>query len=257
VGGEKKQRKLPHRPHDSNDQPTGARLDRDTSPPVNQLSTPRTTGPEGDVSERSHVAPNSSTVLAGQQKFRRVSPVERALSLRWLLHFGTMHRGKCYDFERREFMNSEHGGGSPDGIVVTPEMLAAHRSARRSAERTGTGKPVVVRYVGIPFEEMTTADVMEAAIRPVCRAQHKSYAEAVVISDAAGSIGEPTYFVSHAWDNLFVELLDSIGAFLEGAAKDETFVWLDIFTINQDVRPLMFGNCLLEFASTFSLMLWL
>jgi hypothetical protein len=36
---------------------------------------------------------------------------------------------------------------------------------------------------------------------------------------------------------LFVDLLDSIDAFLEGAAKDETFIWLDIFTINQDVSP--------------------
>ena len=101
------------------------------------------------------------------------------------------------------------------------------------------GKPVVVRYVGIPFEEMTTADVMEAIIRPVCRKHHKSYAEAVIISDAVGSIGEPTYFASHAWDSLFIYLLDSIDACLEGAAKDETFVWLDIFAINQDVRPLI------------------
>jgi hypothetical protein len=38
---------------------------------------------------------------------------------------------------------------------------------------------------------------------------------------------------------MFIYLLDSIGAFLEGAAKDETFVWLDIFAINQDVRPLI------------------
>jgi hypothetical protein len=177
----------------------------------------------------------TSTLLPGSPPARggRVSPVKRAVPLRWLLHFGTTHRGKCYDFERREFMNSEHGGGSPDGIEVTPEMLAAHRSARRSAEITGTGKPVVVRYVGIPFEEMTTADVMEAIIRPMCRKEHKSYAEAVI----AGTIGEPTYFASHAWDNLFVDLLDSIDAFLEGAAKDETFIWLDIFTINQDVSP--------------------
>ena len=47
-------------------------------------------------------------------------------------------------------------------------------------------------------------------------------------------MGQPTYFVSHAWDSPFVELVASVAAFLEGAAQDETFVWLDIFAINQD-----------------------
>ena len=36
------------------------------------------------------------------------------------------------------------------------------------------------------------------------------------------------------WDSLFVELVDSLAAHLEGAAQDETFPWLDIFAINQD-----------------------
>ena len=31
---------------------------------------------------------------------------------------------------------------------------------------------------------------------------------------------------SHAWDSLFIDLLKSLCAFLEGAAQDETFVWL-------------------------------
>ena len=42
---------------------------------------------------------------------------------------------------------------------------------------------------------MTTADVMEAIIRSVARAQHKSFAEAAIPLQATGS---PTYFVSHA-----------------------------------------------------------
>jgi len=64
---------------------------------------------------------------------------------------------------------------------------------------------------------------------------------------------------SHAWDSLYIDLLKSLSAFLEGAAPDETFIWLvrarevrmnvlllqlshsstpsveqDIFAINQD-----------------------
>eukprot|EP01052_Picozoa_sp_SAG31_P059640 SAG31_NODE_18914_length_618_cov_1.134875_1_plen_51_part_10 len=50
------------------------------------------------------------------------------------------------------------------------------------------------------FEEMTTANVVEAIIRPVCRTHHKSFAEAKIQLQATGP---PTYFVSHAWDSLF------------------------------------------------------
>eukprot|EP01051_Picozoa_sp_SAG22_P006717 SAG22_NODE_449_length_10399_cov_43.159515_8_plen_1444_part_01 len=72
---------------------------------------------------------------------------------------------------------------------------------------------------------------MEAMIRPVARTHHKSFAEAKIRLEATGP---PTYFVSHAWDSLFVDLVESVAAFLEGAAQDETYAWLDIFAINQD-----------------------
>eukprot|EP01050_Picozoa_sp_SAG11_P020630 SAG11_NODE_3512_length_2400_cov_1.364031_3_plen_362_part_01 len=65
----------------------------------------------------------------------------------------------------------------------------------------------------------------------VARAHHKSFAEAKIRLQATGP---PTYFVSHAWDSLFVNLVESVAAFLEGAAQEETYAWLDIFAINQD-----------------------
>ena len=189
----------------------------------------------------------SQTILA-----HKPSPVERAPSLRWLQHFAGKHRDRRFTFTRRDFVDAAHGGGNQHGIDITADKLDAFRSARRAAEKTGTGKPVMVRYVDIPFENMTTADVMEAIVRPVCRKHHKSYAEAVIMPDAVGFIGDPTYFVStfpncfvqtrvyiltqvlsraslqasHAWDSLFIDLFKSLSAFLEGAAKDETFVWL-------------------------------
>ena len=159
------------------------------------------------------------------------SPVNRSVSLQWLNDFVAQHRGTRFSFERREFMAPEDGGGNQSGIDITAETLDPHRSARRATETAGTGQPVTVRYVGIMFETMTTADVMEAIIRPVARVQHKSYAEAAIPLQSTDS---PTYFVSHAWDSLFVDLVDGLGAYLEGAAQAETFPWLDIFAINQD-----------------------
>jgi hypothetical protein len=117
------------------------------------------------------------------------------VSLRWLKQFAAENRGKRFTFERREFTAPENGGGCQGGIDITADTLDAHRSARRAAETAGTGQPVAVRYADILFETMTTADVMEAIIRPVARTQHKSFAEAAIPLQATGS---PTYFVSHA-----------------------------------------------------------
>jgi hypothetical protein len=127
---------------------------------------------------------------------RNPSPVQRGVSLKWLQQFAAQYRNGCYTFRRREFADDAHGGGNQRGIDVNAEQVAEFRSARRSAENTGTCKPVMVRYVDIPFKDMTTADVMEAIIRPMCRQKHKSFAEAVVMSDNIGSISDPTYFVS-------------------------------------------------------------
>ena len=54
----------------------------------------------------------------------------------------------------------------------------------------------------------------------------------LLMCERAASLSE---FCCHCrWDSLFVELVDSLAAHLEGAAQDETFPWLDIFAINQD-----------------------
>jgi len=149
-----------------------------------------TSGNETTPADRTPSKPNASIST------RKISPVERAVTLKWLQRFATKCSGMRFSFTRKEYVDAADGGGNQNGIDITAENLGAHRAARRAAERAGTGKPVIVRYVDIPFEDMTTADVMEAIIRPVCRKHHKSYAEAAIMPDAVGFVGDPTYFVS-------------------------------------------------------------
>eukprot|EP01052_Picozoa_sp_SAG31_P021573 SAG31_NODE_1675_length_7552_cov_69.287228_3_plen_233_part_00 len=187
------------------------------------------------------IAPEADQEPAAETRTRNIpSAVDRSVSLRWLLLFVAQHRGKRFTFERREFLASEDGGGSEAVVGVAASSLDAHRVKRRMAETSGCGKPVTVRYSDIGFELMTTADVMEAIVRPEARMHHRSFAEAKIESPATGP---PTYFVSHAWDSLFVELVDSVTAFLEGAALHETCIWLDIFAISQDDTAGTFSVC--------------
>ena len=200
-----------------------ARVDATTSLSTNQGSE-RDIGalegnlPEGDPPERIRTALNSASPQSEQdhkgdgqeaeaepepenetgttKAVRKPSPVQRAVSLSWLQQFVAQYRDECFTFTRREFTDDAHGGGNQHGIDINVEQLPEFRSARRSAEKAGKCKPVMVRYVNIPFKDMTTADVMEAIIRPMCRQKHKSFAEAVVMSDIIGSIGDPSYFVS-------------------------------------------------------------
>eukprot|EP01051_Picozoa_sp_SAG22_P014218 SAG22_NODE_1692_length_3804_cov_7.159784_4_plen_652_part_01 len=217
------------------DQPTGVNMPAPR--PVLTLTSSNNAGTpqlESEPEPQSQPEPTSEREPEPEPETRSdniASPVNRSVSLRWLLDFVAQNRGKRVSFERREFLAPDDGGGSEAGTDVTAETLSSHRIKRRASEAAGTGQPVTVRYSGIVFEAMTTADVMEAMIRPVARTHHKSFAEAKIRLEATGL---PTYFVSHAWDSLFVDLVESVAAFLEGAAKDETYAWLDIFAINQD-----------------------
>ena len=153
-------------------------------------------------------------------------PVERAVSLAWLMGFATRWRGtKCSWKVAKEFLSPEDGGGKGKPVVVTETNLDEHREKRRTAERRRSGAPVEVHYCDIPFEQMYTTDVVEWEVRKVARERDMSYASAV-----SARTGAPTYFVSHAWGSPFVDLVASVGAALAGAALDDTYVWLDIFS---------------------------
>ena len=174
--------------HDGQDS-TGVAQEPEPEPdPEGEINV--TSGNETTRADRTPSKPNASIST------RKISPVERAVTLKWLQRFATKYSGMRFSFTRKEYVDAADGGGNQSGIDITAENLGAHRAARRAAERAGTGKPVIVRYVDIPFEDMTTADVMEAIIRPVCRKHHKSYAEAAIMPDAVGFVGDPTYFVS-------------------------------------------------------------
>jgi len=85
-----------------------------------------------------------------------------------------------------------------------------------------------VAYKGIPFEAMSTSDVVDSFVRPVADSQSLS------VHSAEGEIrpeekGEPTVFVSHAWASAFVDVVRALERRFSGSVAEETFVWMDIF----------------------------
>ncbi|XRB20426.1 EF-hand domain-containing protein [Pseudoscourfieldia marina] len=158
------------------------------------------------------------------------SPVGRAVSLAWLAQFVKAHAGTTQSWDvAKEFMAEEDGGGKDTSLIVTSNNIETHRDKRRVAEKTKSGKPVPVEYRDIPFEQMYTTDVVECFVRSLARKKHMSYAQAENLPVSA-----PTYFISHAWNSTFVDLVESVKGALAGAAQNDTYVWLDIFAINQD-----------------------
>ena len=153
-------------------------------------------------------------------------PVHRAVSLKYLLDFTLARHGTLCSWEAREYMPAT---GVPGSTHVTADTLAKHRKVRLESPRERV--PTTVSYTSIPFEEMYTTDIVECVVRSIAREKHQAFATAQM---PAGSFGTPTYFISHAWGSPFVDLVESIDANLAGAAGDDTFLWLDIFAINQD-----------------------
>jgi hypothetical protein len=47
-------------------------------------------------------------------------------------------------------------------------------------------------------------------------------------------VSTPTYFASHVWSSPFVDLVQSLKYYIDGEhEKEEVFVWIDIFAVNQ------------------------
>ncbi|XRB14264.1 EF-hand domain-containing protein [Pseudoscourfieldia marina] len=170
--------------------------------------------------------------VSGKQNYAHLpeSPVYRAVALAWLAQFVKAQAGTTHSWDVvKEFMAEEDGGGTDTVLIVTPVNLETHRDKRRAAEKTKSGKPVPVEYRDIPFEQMYTTDIVECFVRSLARKEHMSYAQAKNLP-----VGAPTYFISHAWGSTFVDLVESVTGALAGAAQNDTYVWLDIFAINQD-----------------------
>ena len=154
---------------------------------------------------------------------------ERAVSLGWLLQFRKKQSGTTHSFDAVDFIARRHGGGAP-GLIITADGLADHLNRRIEAEHNRDGVRTDVRFEGIPFEKLSTANVVDAYIRPSCEERDEAFALTRV---PPRSLSRPTHFVSHAWGNSFVDLVANLEDYFLGAAVDEVFVWLDIFAINQ------------------------
>jgi len=46
-------------------------------------------------------------------------------------------------------------------------------------------------------------------------------------------VGKPSYFISHAWMGSFKKLMTETIAFLRSASETKTFVWMDMWAVNQ------------------------
>jgi hypothetical protein len=123
--------------------------------------------------------------------------------LKYLVDLCATLRGSVHSFDAVDFLAVEDGGGEP--CVVTPDRVAKHFARRLAAERRRNGVRTDVRFDDVPFEDMSTANFVDAVVRPECRAKDASYAAAM-----GAPMGLPTHFVSHAWGKPFVQLVASL-----------------------------------------------
>ena len=174
------------------------------------------------------------------------SPVTRAITLDWLFGaWAELRDNGPYSWVRRPLWTwtapptSGHNEPPPTPSIpqVTCEFLppdhphdivsaatvAAHRAARREAERLRNGVPRDVRYEAVPAELLTTTDVVELCVRPTARRTHLSFAASNV---PVGKVGRPTIFASHAWGRLFCQLVSILGAHFSGAVASDIYIWL-------------------------------
>jgi hypothetical protein len=99
-------------------------------------------------------------------------------------------------------------------------------------------------------KQMTTREVVERIIQPAITPKVQRYADRLKLpmkgSSSGGkelvSDGHPFFYVVHVWSCPFVEMVDQLITYTirNGLKANETFVWIDIFAINQ-TKPSLSG----------------
>ena len=83
------------------------------------------------------------------------------------------------------------------------------------------------------LQSLTTSQVVTQIVIPATKEKAVRYVD-FIPSDC---VSTPTYFISHTWGSPFLDLIRSLKAFIPYSETDPisktTFVWLDIFAVNQ------------------------
>ena len=94
----------------------------------------------------------------------------------------------------------------------------------------GTDLPVA------KFEDLTTTHVVYQWVKDKSVTADKRLVDC---PDAlpglfdCSDVGQPTYFISHAWKGSFKKLMTEVLAFLTNASETNTYVWMDMWAVNQ------------------------
>lgn len=93
----------------------------------------------------------------------------------------------------------------------------------------------VKRHPMIRSKSMTTGAVCFDIIKPAVKEAGCRYVDLMMPGEARSSVssGRRFFFISHGWGRPFIELVEQLKAHFK-AHKEEVFVWLDIFAINQN-----------------------
>ena len=116
--------------------------------------------------------------------------------------------------------------GLPDSVSVprVVELGVSKKALRKIHQRAR-------EHFGERWPSTTTTDMVMEYVKPLTISKHCRLTELPGYLDK-NEIGQPTYFISHAWKAPAELLFSRIDDFL-GDADDSTRVWVDCFAVNQ------------------------
>ena len=79
------------------------------------------------------------------------------------------------------------------------------------------------------LENRSTEEVVAEIVVPDTRKNKCRYVDLL----PKNSVSLPTYFASHVWSAPFLDLIDSLREYIGDNVKQDVFVWIDIFAVNQ------------------------
>ena len=79
------------------------------------------------------------------------------------------------------------------------------------------------------LKNLSTQDVVDQIVKPATLLNKSRYVDLI----PKDCVSLPTYFASHVWIAPFLDIVESLREHIGDNARDDVFVWIDIFAVNQ------------------------
>ncbi|KAJ3333478.1 Kinesin light chain 3 [Blyttiomyces sp. JEL0837] len=127
-----------------------------------------------------------------------------------------------------------------DEIIDQDRRMIYSKKEHRAIPTWGINLQYLIEFIKAcggrdSFTSLTTADVCSLFVKPLTAHHQGSVCEILIDSDRHDAAQKANWFVSHAWQCNFLDMVDALSSFFkdQNTNFEKIFLWIDLFCLSQ------------------------